>query len=99
MGHGDGLVVDVLLVSRFKFEYNNSFFWKSCLLEMCRWRPLFLFFLLFNTVNSKQIFNINFAADDWIWTADRSTNLATTQPCKSCLERAEIYKNRLSLAH
>ena len=34
-----------------------------------RSRPLFLYFLLFNTVNSKQMFNIIFA-DDWIQTAD-----------------------------
>ena len=32
-------------------------------------RPLFLYFHLFNTVDSKQIFNMNFA-DDWIRTAD-----------------------------
>ena len=28
-------------------------------------RPLFLYFHLFNTVDSKQMFNLNFA-DDWI---------------------------------
>ena len=32
-------------------------------------RPLFTFFVFFNTVDSKQMFNINFA-DDWISTAD-----------------------------
>ena len=32
-------------------------------------RPLFLYVRLFNTIDSKQMFNLNFA-DDWIWTAD-----------------------------
>ena len=32
-------------------------------------RPLFLHFCLFNAVDSKQMFNINFA-NDWIWTSD-----------------------------
>ena len=37
---------------------------------MGHYRPLFLYFCLFNIVVSKQMFHINFA-DDWIRTADR----------------------------
>ena len=45
--------------------------WTVILLKVGHSRPLFIYFCLFNTVDSKQvnIFNINFA-DDWIWTAD-----------------------------
>ena len=32
-------------------------------------QPLFLYFCLFNTIDSKQMFNIK-DADDWICTAD-----------------------------
>ena len=30
-------------------------------------QPLFIYFSLFNTVDSKQMFNINFADDLWYW--------------------------------
>ena len=41
----------------------------QCFLQMGHSRPLFLYIRLFNAVDSKQMFNINFA-NDWIRTAN-----------------------------
>ena len=53
-----GNILLVTLMKRLKYD-----------LKMGHSRPLFLYFRLFNTVDSKPLFNIK-VANDWIWTVD-----------------------------